>query len=353
MVKLGTALRTGSAAARSGLPAGALTRLRGVEPPESPAARDEFFARLLPDLDAAWHAAVVDHRGEFASAWLLDLRKGAEHAAERCLYPDRGPRRCVRFCAVALHVEVDAAVPESQVDCALAWAAEAVRGGMSPIDAKGLTCAPAFFRYHDLMAVPLSVVRACLVSAAAEGNPSGALRGLPFLARPAAARCSPIYLRFVVGLVLSEDSGLGAPEDSDWSALADIVRAALAVRLRVPVTVAVARWRGLFAAAHEGLRRYQAARLGRIVSGIEGRSDVSAVLDLHGVVPPRRLRLVLSRGHEVIAACMLQVPWDESPAQMPLRIRDWLLSRGITRVTSLTGQGARAASSGSFLAEPV
>lgn len=351
MHEVGGARGSGVTAAPAASPAAASIRLRAIELPQDPAARDEFFARLLPDFDTAWGATSTLHRGESGRIWLLGLRKHAERAADRCLYLHRDPHRC-RFCAVALHVEADAAVPESQVDCALAWAAEVARGGMASIAAEGLTCAPTFFRYQDLMAAPLSAVHACLLAAAADGNSSAALRGMPFVARPAAARCSPIYLRFLVGVAVSEDGGKGALEDSGWSALADIVRAVLGVRLRVPVNVDVALGNDLYGAAHEGLRRYQAARLGRFASSIGGRGDVSAVLDLHRAVPPWRVRLALLRDRQSIAACMLQMPWDESPAQMAARISRWLGGRGITQVATLTSQGVRAFE-GSILAEPV
>jgi len=341
------------AAAPVGPPASALARLRGIEPPACPSARDEFFARLLADFDAAWEAASIENLGEPASTWLLGLRSGAEHAAERCLYPARGARRYVRFCAAALHVEVDAAAPESQVDCALAWAAEAARGGMAPAAAKSLTCAPTFFRYHDLMAVPLSVVHACLVTAAADGNPAAAVRGMPFRARLAAARCSPTYLRFVVGAALSEDGGEDAMEDLHLSALEEVVRALLGVRLRVPVRVAVACGRNFYGAAHEGLRRYQAARLGRIVAGIDGRGDVSALLDLRGSGSQRRVRLALRRDGESLAACMLQMPLDESPGQMHARIAAWLRGRGIASIVALTPGGACDVPCEPILAIPV
>jgi hypothetical protein len=351
MHEVGRARGSGVTAAPAASPDAASIRLRGIELPQDPTARDEFFARLLPDFDAAWGATSTLHRGESGRIWLLGLRKHAERAADRCLYLRRDPHRC-RFCAVALHVEADAAVPESQVDCALAWAAEVARGGMASIAAEGLTCAPTFFRYQDLMAAPLSAVHACLLAAAADGNSSAALRGMPFVARPAAARCSPIYLRFLVGVAVSEDGGRGALEDSGWSALADIVRAVLGVRLRVPVNVDVALGNDLYGAAHEGLRRYQAARLGRFATGTGGRGDVSAVLDLHRAVPPWRVRLALLRDRQSIAACMLQIPWDESPAQMAARISRWLGGRGITQVATLTSQGGRAFG-GSILAEPV
>lgn len=354
MVDGRSARGTGSAAARAGSATGALARLRGIEPPGCPVARDEYFARLLPDFDMAWSAATVESLGEDASAWVLGLRRGAEHAAQRCVYPGRGPRGYVGFRAVALHIEVDAAVPESQVDCALAWAAEAARGAMSPVGAESLTCAPVFFRYQDLMVVPLSVVHAALVTAAADANPAAALRRMPFRAQPAAARCSPVYLRFLVGVALSEESGDGALDDLHWSALEEVVKAVLGVRLRVPVTVGAACGGSLYGAAHEGLRRYQAARLGRIVAGIAERGGVSALLDVRGAYPQRRLRLTLMRGRESLGACLLQMPLDESPEQMHARIAAWLRGRGILVTPStLTPGGANDASCGPILALPV
>lgn len=343
----------GGAAARGGLPAGVLERLLDAQLPQCPAARDELFARLLPDFDAAWEAACVDNFMEAARASLLGLRSGVERAAERCLYPGRGPRRFVRFCSVALHIEMDAAVPESQVDCSLAWAAEAARDAMSPTGAESLTCSPAFFRYQDLTTVPLSAVHAALVTAAADRNPAAALRRMPFRAQSAAARCSPIYLRLLVGVALSKEGSDAALEGVHWSTLEEVVKAVLGVRLRVPITVGAVCGESLYGAAHEGLRRYQAARLDRIVAVIDERSDVSALLEARGTYPQQRMRLALVRGREGISACMLQMPLDESAEQMQARIAALLARRGIARTVSTTTGGASEATSGSILAVPV
>lgn len=345
---------TGGAAAQGGQPTGALEWLVDVELPDCPAPRDEFFVRLLPHFDAAWESAArVDNVMEAAPASLLGLRSGVERAAERCLYPGRGPRRYVRFCTVALHIEMDAAVPESQVDCALAWAAEAARGAMSPIGAEGLTCSPAFFRYQDLMTVPLSAVHAALVTAATDGNPVAALRRMPFRAQSAAARCSPIYLRFLVGVALSKEGGDSALGGLCWSRLEQVVKAVLGVRLPVPVTVGAVCGESLYGVAHEGLRRYQAARLGRIVAGIDKRSDISALIDVRGTYPQQRMRLTLMRGRRSISASMLQMPLDESAERMQARIAAWLLQQGIARTVSMTTEDAINALSGSILAVPV
>lgn len=341
------------AGARSASGTGALARLHGIEPPDCPIARNEFFARLLPNLDAAWSTATGENLGGATSTWLLGLRQGGEHAAERCLYPGRGPRRYVGFRAVALHIEVDLAVPESQVDFALARAAEAAPGAMSPVGAESLTCAPMFCRYQDLMSVPLSAVHTALVTAAADANPVVALRRMPFQAQPAVARCSPVYLRFLVGVAVSDEGGDGALEELHWSALEEVVKAVLGARLRVPVTVGTVCGGSLYGAAHQGLRRYQAARLGRIVAGIKAQGGVSALLEVRGAYPQQRLRLTLKRGRECLGACMLQMPLDESTEQMHARIAAWLRGRGIEVTPSVTRGGANDASCGPILALPV
>lgn len=258
----------------------------------------------------------------------------------------------MRLCAVSLFIEADAAVPESQVDCALAWAASAVQDAM-PCPAPSLVCAPAFFRYQDLMAMPLAAVHAALVSAAHDGHPLAALRRMPLQARPAAARCSTNYLRFLVGVAVADNGADGMPHDSRWAALEEIVRSVLGLRLRVPVSVAALCSARLYGPAHHGLRAYQAARVGRIVAGLGAPEGLTALIDLREAGAQRRVRLTLRRERSCVAAFMLQMPWDESPAQMSARIGGWLRDRGITRVTTQTGQGARRASSGAILAEPV
>lgn len=109
----------------------AVARVCRAELPEGPVLRQEFFVRLLPDFDAAWEeAARTQDLDDAALASLRELRTSVERAAERCLFPGREPRRHLRFCAHAVLIEMDGLVPESQVDCALAWAAEAMRGSI-------------------------------------------------------------------------------------------------------------------------------------------------------------------------------------------------------------------------------
>jgi len=56
--------------------------------------------------------------------------------------------------------------------------------------------------------------------------------------RPAAARCSSIYLRFVVGVALMDgEADEASREESRWRALEDVARAMLGSRLHMPVKV--------------------------------------------------------------------------------------------------------------------
>jgi hypothetical protein len=258
----------------------------------------------------------------------------------------------MRLCAVTLFIEADAAVPESQVDCALAWAADAVQVAM-PCPVPSLVCAPAFFRYQDLMAMPLPAVHAALVSAAHDGTPLAALRRMPLQARPAAARCSPNYLRFLVGVAVVDYDVDGTPDGLRWTALEEIVRSVLGLRLRVPVSVAALCNARLYGPAHRGLRTYQAARLGRIVAGLGSPGDLTALIDLPEAGARRRMRLTLGRERSCVAACMLQMPWDESPAQLHARISGWVRGRGITRVDLQAGLDEREAGAPRMLAGPI
>jgi hypothetical protein len=325
-----------------------------MEPPGCPVLRQEFFARLLPDFDMAWDEARIADLDHAARASLRGLRNGMERAAERCLFPGRGLHRHLRFYALPLLVETDDCVPESQVDCALAWAAEATRGFISPVPGANATCAPAFFRYQDLMAVPLSTVQVALANAACDGNPAAALRQIPFRVQPAAARCSPIYLRFAVGVALSDGDADEVPQESSrWSASEDVVRVMLGSRLRVPVRVTTTFRTSFYRAAHDGLRTYQAARLDRIVAAFGERDGVSATLDLRDAEAQRRARLTLTRGCTVLAACMLQVPLDEGPSEMLARMAEWLRDEGIANIASLSYGGACNAACAPILAVPV
>jgi hypothetical protein len=319
--------------------------------PEWPALRQELLVRLLPDVDAAWdEAARAPDLDEAVRATLRALRKSAEQTAERCLFPGPESGRQVGFCAHAVLIETDRLVPESQVDCALAWAAEALRGTLPPVSGTCANCAPAYFRYQDLMAVPLATVRAALVSAACDRNPAAALRRLPFCARPAAARCSSIYLRFVIGVALA--NGAARDDGPRWSALEDLARAMLVSRLRMPVKVTTACGPRLYRPAHDGLRAYQAVRLDHILAGLKAGEGVAALMDLRDADRQGRVRLTLTDKRANVAACMLQMPLDEGPTEMLERIARRLHDRGITDVRSLSATGGGDAACAPILAVP-
>ncbi len=329
----------------------AVARVCGIALPEWPALRQEFLVRLLPDVDAAWdEAARGPALDEAAYASLRALRKSAEQTAERCLFPGRESGRQVGFCAHAVLIETDRLVPESQVECALAWAVEAMRGALPPVSGTCAACAPAYFRYQDLMAVPLATVRAALVSAACDGNPAAALRRLPFRARPAAARCASIYLRFVVGVALA--NGAARDDGPRWSALEDLATAMLVSRLRMPVQVTAACGPRLYRPAHDGLRAYQMVRLDHIVALCKAGEGVAALMDLRDADRQGRVRLTLTDERASLAACMLQMPLDEGPTEMLERIAGRLHDRGITDVRSLSATGGGDAACAPILAVP-
>jgi len=331
-----------------------LDRLLQPEPLVPPAVRAEFVSCLLSDFDDAWRElARSADVGDAAHARLLELRNAAERAAEFSPYPCAGLRASIRLCAVTLFIEADAAVPESQVDCALSLAAEAASVAMAR-PSPHLFWFPAFFRYQDLMAMPLAAVHSALVSAACDGNPVTVLRRMPLQAHPAAARCSPNYLRFVVGVSVAEDGAGSRPDGLRWAALEEIARSVLGVRLRVPVNVVALCWGGLCGPAHHGLRTHQAARLLRIVAGLGSPQGLAAHIELHEAAGvQRRARLMLTRDRSCAAACMLQLPWDESPAQLLARVSCCLRAQGISCVELPNTHSARHASRRSVLAEPI
>ena len=331
----------------------AVARVGGIALPEPPALRQEILVRLLPDVDAAWdEAARLQELDDAARATLRELRKSAEQTAEQCLFPGTESRRHVGYCAHAVLIETDKLAPESQVDCAMAWAAEAMRGATPPVSGTCAPCAPAFFRYQDLMAVPLATVRAALVSAAYDGNPAAALRRMPFRARPAAARCSSVYLRFVVGVALTNGEGHDAPcHGPRWSALEDLATAMLVSRLRMPVKVTAACGTSFYRPAHDGLRAYQAVRLDYLLAGIKAGEGVAALMDLGDADRQGRVRLTLKDERASLAACMLQMPLDEGPTEMKERIAGHLRHRGIDDVRSFSATGRYAGAP--ILAVPV
>lgn len=311
--------------------------------------------RLLPEVDAAWdEAARAPALDEAVRASLRALRKFAEQTAERCLFPGTESRRHVGFCAHAVLIETETLAPESQVDCALAWAAEAMRGTLPPVNGTGAACVPAFFRYQDLMAEPLATVRAALVTAACDSNPAAALRRMPFRARPAAARCSSVYLRFVVSVALTNGEGHDAHRlGPRWSALEDLATAMLVSRLRMPVQVTTACGTSLYRVAHDGLRAYQAVRLDHLLAGIKAGEGVAALMDLRDADRQGRVRLTLTDERASLAACMLQMPLDEGPPEMLDRIARHLRDHGISDVRSLSATGGCNALCAPILAIPV
>lgn len=332
-----------------------LDRLLRIADRLRPDLLDKLLVGLLPDFDAAWLGSTVSaDLGEAARAQLIGLRVSAERAAERCDCPGAGPKRTARLWAVALSIEAATAVPESQVDCSLSWATAGAAPGTMLFTGPGHVCAPAFYRYQDLVAMPLTAVHAALVSAAFEGDPLGALQRMPLRARPAAGRCSPNYLRFVVGVSVAGGGTDGSHGGLCLAALVETVRSALVARLRVPVEVGALYGTGLYGSAHHGLRTHQLARLRRIMAGLGATDDLSAVVEFPVAgAQRRRACLTLVRDGSCVAACMLQVPWDESSAELLARISGWLLDRGVLRVDSQTGHDARGVGGTSILAEPI
>jgi hypothetical protein len=315
---------------------------------------DELLVGLLPDFDTVWRESTTT--AEFSDTehgQLVELRVRAERAVERCLRRDDGPHGTLRLCVVTLFIEAASAVPESQLDCALSCAAARAASGAMPYPGPGLVCAPSFFRYQDLMAMPLSAVHAALVSAAHEAGPLAALQRLPLQARPAARRCTPNYLRFVVGISVAE-GGAGGPNDGlRLPDLEQVVRSALLKRLGIPVGVSALGWTGLYGPAHHGLRTHQAARLRRIVAGLGAPGHLCAFIALPEAGTQWRARLTLTCDGSCVAACMLQMPLDETSARLLARLSGWLSGREIQRVHLQAGLDERKATAPQMLAEPI
>ena len=315
---------------------------------------DDLLVGLLPDFDTVWRESTMT--AEFSDsmhAHLVELRVRAERAVERCLRQGDGPRGTLRLCVVTLLIEAASAVPESQLDCALSCVASKAASAAMPCPVPGIAFAPSFFRYQDLVAMPLSAVHAALACAGREAGTIAALQRLPLQARPAARRCSPNYLRFVVGVSVADggadrlDDGLRLPDPEQ------VVRSALVKRLGMPVAVSAIGWTGLYGPAHHGLRTHQAARLRRIVAGLGAPGQLSALIALPEAGTQWRARLTLAREGACVAACMLQMPLDETSAQLMARLAGWLSGRGITRVDLQAGLDEREAGVAVMLAEPI
>lgn len=315
---------------------------------------DALLVGLLPDVDTVWRESTTT--AEFSAtvhAQLVELRVRAERAVERCLRCDDGPHGALRLGVVTLFIEAASAVPESQLDCVLSCAAAEATSVAMPCRGPGLACAPSFFRYQDLVAMPLSEVHAALVSATREGSPLAALQRLPFQAQPAAKRCSPNYLRFLVGVSLAERGTDGSDDGLRLRDLEQVVRSALVKRLGVPVGVSALGWTGLYGPAHHGLRTHQAARLRRIVGALGPPGHLCAFIALPEAGTQWRARLTLARDGACVAACMLQMPLDETSAQLLGRLSGWLSGRGIQRVRLQAGLDEREAGAPHMLAEPI
>jgi hypothetical protein len=331
-----------------------LDRLLRITAQLHPGLDDALLVGLLPDVDTVWRESTTT--AEFSAtvhAQFVELRGRAERAVERWLRRDDGRHGALRLGVVTLFIEAASAVPESQLDCALSCAAAEATSVAMPCRGPGLACAPSFFRYQDLVAMPLSAVHTALVSATREGGgPLAALQRLPFQAQPAARRCSPNYLRFLVGVSLAErgtdgpDDGLRLPD------LEQVVRSALVNRLGVPVGVSALGWTGLYGPAHHGLRTYQAARLRRIVAGLGAPGRLSALIALPDAGTQWRARLTLAREGSCVAACMLQMPWDETSGQLLARLSGWLSGRGVSSVDLQAGLDEHQAGA-PMLAEPI
>lgn len=162
-----------------------------------------------------------------------------------------------------------------------------------------------------------------------------------------------MYLRFVVGVALTCSENDIERDQTRWHMFETVVSAVLSARLQVPVRVE-AKCRGsLYETAHDGLREYQAARLGRIVKALDGGRGVSAQFDPSNPDSLRRVRLALLCGRSTLAACTLQTPLDEGPAQMQGRIANWLCDQGVTSIITGTVGSASGESSFVSLAVPI
>lgn len=315
---------------------------------------DELLVGLLPGFDEVWRNSLkTPELCDTLHTQLIELRVRAERAVERCLCRHGGPHKALRLCVITLFIEAASAVPESQLDCALSSAAATAATGAMLCPAPGFVCAPAFFRYQDLVAMPLSAVHAALVSAAREAVPLAAIQRLPLQAQPAAKRCSPNYLRFVVGASAATGGADGLDDGLHLPDLERVVRFALVRRLGMPVDVSALGWTGLYAPAHRGLTTHQAARLRRIVAGLGAPGHLSALIALPEAGNQWRARLTFARNGACAAACMLQMPWDETSAQLLARLSAWLSDGGIPSVALHAGLDAREAGAPPMLAEPI
>jgi hypothetical protein len=324
-----------------------------IQRPQNTVPSVEIFQRLLQEVDLAWDKArrssQLDQRTRTV---LLMLRQGAEQAASRIARPDAGDH--LQLLAVPIIVEMDVDVPESQVDCALRWAAQSAPAAFAlqpPAPRSMLTA--SFLRYRDLTDIPLCSVHHALAQAASDNCLLTALRRVPFRSQPTAARCSPIYLRFVAGLCL--DAELRPDGDrtaARLEALEDVVRAVLSARLHAHAAVSVASASDFYRSAHDGLRAYQAAKLNRIIAAVGAQAGVTALLDLSRADTERRVRLALERKGSSVAACMLQMPLDEGPAEMLARLTRCLRDKDVVDIAVVELGGGCSAPQVAGLAVP-
>lgn len=331
-------------------------RDRAFESFDEPVDRDQASALGLKDFDRAWSDAgrlhPADRKGR---ASLQHLRCQSERAAERLVFQQDGRRQTLQVFATAVLVEASRDVPETQVNCALAWASESVPEVVvsnSDGDARW-AATPIFLRYRDLIDVPLTAVHEALVAALPEASCSLALRGMPFRARPAVARCVATYLRFLVGVTLNRALGRGR-DCSPWGGpFEEVVKAALVARLGADVELRSLHHASLYSSAYEGLRQYQAAALRRIASATRDRRATSALLDTRNPDGSRLCRLILKRGRAILAARTLEVPWDEGPEEFLFRIEDRLRSHGVVNLTVVEGDSVVKTPPAGILAVPL
>lgn len=299
-----------------------------------------------------------DHEGiEQASRLLCGQRPGfivrrtIESMAERVDVVRPGRRGTFGLFAVPLLICMEHETPESHVDSVAAQALKSLDllgDLLHRHDATMATVVPRFYRFTDLNANTLHLMRRHTLKLAREEDASLARVQALFSTPPASKRRSSVFLRYLVG-VMEHPFGTRPPGKPErWELLEESLSDLLSTRLRTGVEVSTRFDSTFYDSLYHGMSQYQSARLQRIAqTTLAIAPDVEALVHVPEPLAENRIRVglrAIAHGPE-LDAYLLNFRPGELPACAFRAADESLRNGGVKVVTQLTSQQFRTSAS--------